>query len=187
MESGVVDFYQHEGSIRIETLSHGRRRPQIVNAQFAGTAENEIVDAVLRLNSLIHVLVAREHQGDAVLFKDRLEARTEVLVRSVEFAIRIQGMVKEADFPGLVSAFELALDPSQLIGVHVSAIECEETRFDLLEAVIALAVHIERLVEALVGIIVIAQRSVKLYTGIEQGFVGVFEFQLEVLGSLPAV
>ena len=29
------DFHQHEGAVRVEALDHGRRRPDVVKAQFA--------------------------------------------------------------------------------------------------------------------------------------------------------
>ena len=73
-----VDFDQHERLILVEG-HRGHLRPyQISLAQLAARAGNEVGDAVLRFDALVQMVVAREHDVDAVLDQQRLEAQPQV-------------------------------------------------------------------------------------------------------------
>jgi hypothetical protein len=62
-----------------------------------------------------------------------------------------------SDPPPVVGARELFFDPLQLRLVHVVAVQREEACVALLERVEAFAIHVERLVEALCRVVVVAQ------------------------------
>src|SRR6185503_123623 len=79
------------------------------------------------------------------------------------------------------------LEPVELLAIHVVRIEDEKLDVALRERIKALTVHVERFVEALVGIVVVAERGVELDAGIEQRLVRHLELLLKVLWSLSAV
>ncbi len=98
-------------------------------------------------------------------------------------------MVEEADLPVRVAGGQLLLQPRDLRLVHVVAVEREETDAPLgrLERVVPLAVHVERLVEALVRVVVVPERGIELHAGVEQGLVRPFEFIGEIAWRLAAI
>src|SRR6266536_5630072 len=62
----AVDFDQHEGAIFIETCLHHVAAAKIVVYQLSRIALYEVVDSVLRLDSLVGMLVPGENRVDAV-------------------------------------------------------------------------------------------------------------------------
>ena len=74
--------------------------------------------------------------------------------------------MEETDLPRAVRTLQLSFQPSQLLGIHVVAIQREKShpvvRF---KSVIALSIHIEWLVETLLRIIMIAESRVELDSG----------------------
>ena len=93
----------------------------------------------------------------------------------------VERVVEEADLPVRARRPELLLQPRELRLVHVVAVQREEARAALgrLERVVALAAHVEPGVEALIRVVVVAERRVELDSGVEQRAVGLLE--------LPAV
>src|SRR5947209_9079306 len=93
------DFHQRESLIGVKSLLRIRRGPQIVWAQLAGVPQHEIIDAILRLQSLITMLVAGHDHVDSALLKNRLQQTAQINIRAMVPAVRIQRMMKETDFP----------------------------------------------------------------------------------------
>src|ERR1700733_15842949 len=97
-------------------------------------------------------------------------------------------MVKISDFPGRRSTAQFPLEPVELRGVHVIAVEHNEANIALGERVIALPPHVKRLVEALDGIVMVPQARIELHPGsIEQRLVGLLEFNAEIPRGMPSI
>jgi len=67
----------------------------------------------------------------------------------------MQRVMKKANLP-VRGARELLLEPAHLLRIHVIAVEREESGIRTLETVIAFTNHVEGLVKALIGIVMIA-------------------------------
>jgi hypothetical protein len=67
------------------------------------------------------------------------------------------------------------------------AVEHEEARASLRERVVALTVHVERLVVALRGVVMVPERGVEGHLCVEQDLVGLLELVDEILRALAAV
>src|SRR5262245_22061855 len=66
-------FKQHEVKVAIERLRGQRRRLlHIASTELASSSGDKIIDSLLRFDSLIHVIVSRQHYIDSILHKDRL-------------------------------------------------------------------------------------------------------------------
>src|SRR5581483_7545834 len=97
-------------------------------------------------------------------------------------------MVEEANLPLRLRRPQILLEPRELLGIHVIAVQSEELDVTFLERVVAFAIHVEGLVQRLeFGIVMVAERSVKLYSGVEQGLVGELKFPGEVGGRVAAI
>src|SRR5579871_1840172 len=96
-------------------------------------------------------------------------------------------MVKEADLPGGIRIGQRFAEPLQLVGVHVIAIQGEELGVPPLERIITFAVHVKRLIKALVGIVVVPQRGIEFYAGGKQRLIRVLKLFLEVVGTLASI
>src|SRR5215213_7806343 len=94
------DFEDHERHVLVERLrGQGRVVVHVAVAQLAARARDEIVDAFLRLDALVEVLVAGEDYVDAVLQKDRLDDLAQRSVGAVLAARRVRRVVKEGYLP----------------------------------------------------------------------------------------
>ena len=80
-------------------------------------------------------------------------------------------MVEKTDLPVGSRIGKFFFEPVQLLGIEVIAIERKEMNIALFEGIILLAVHVEEFVKALVGVVVIPERRVKLDAGIQQRLV----------------
>src|SRR5450631_2463081 len=98
-------------------------------------------------------------------------------------------MVKKADFPtGVARALQLFLQPIQLLGIHVIAVQGEELHVALFKGVVSGAIHVEGFVEALdAGVVVVAQRGVEFDPRIQEFLVRAGEFSFEVRSFVAAV
>ncbi len=96
-------------------------------------------------------------------------------------------MMEKRDLPIRPCVLHFFLEPGELIRVHVVAVQREKAHVALLEAVIALAAHVEQLIVALIGVVVIAERCIELYPGIQQELVGNFKLLFIIPGAAPAV
>jgi hypothetical protein len=99
----------------------------------------------------------------------------------------IQRVMKEGNLPFRVGLRQRLLQPVHLRRGHVGAVEREELGVALPERVVALSVHVERLVVPLRRIVVIAERRVELHAGLENRLVRLLELLHEVGRSLAAV
>src|SRR5678815_1452690 len=97
--------------------------------------------------------------------------------------------MKEHDLPSRAARRQLLVEPVELCLVDVIAVECEEPNPILrLETVEALAVHVERLVVPLHGgVVMVAERGVELYAGIQQWFIRNRKLLIEVARFLAAI
>ena len=99
-------------------------------------------------------------------------------------ARRIHRVMEEHDLPVRPAARELLLEPRRAAPCPCSCCRGQRTarsRSAGLEGVVALAVHVERLVEPLVGVVVIPERGVELHARVEQRLVRL----LELLDVVP--
>src|SRR5438552_11467836 len=96
-------------------------------------------------------------------------------------------MVKKADLPGGAGTRKLLSYPAQLLVIHVIAVECKKLRIAALEAVVALSIHVERFVKALVRIVVVAQRRIEFDSRVKQRLVRILELPPEVRGAFASV
>ena len=184
----AVDLDQHEAlSVSKPLAVSAELLDDVAGAQLGRAAGGEVVDALLRLEPLVEVLVAGEDDVEVVLDEQRLDDRAQVDFRAVAAARRIERMMEEGNLPLRVRLRQLLLEPALLVLVHVVAVEREEADVLLLIGVEALAVHVEGLVEALVRIVVIAERRIELDVGVEQRLVRALELRDEVLRPLGAV
>ena len=96
------DLDQHEGVVAVEAVRGELRvRTDVAAPQPRRAALDEVVDALLRLDALVEVLVAREHHAHAVLRRRAARAARAVALRAVEAARRVERVVEEGDLPGL--------------------------------------------------------------------------------------
>src|SRR5439155_7229467 len=78
MHLGAGDFDGHETLILVEKSRRFRVRPHVAFPQLAGGARDEIVDAFLRLEPFVDVVVAGEDGGDTGADGSRLEEEAQV-------------------------------------------------------------------------------------------------------------
>ena len=104
------------------------------------------------------------------------------------FGRRVQSVMEEADLPVLISGIlQLLLQPGELLGVHVVAIEGEEADISFFKSVVTSSIHIENFVQALIWIVVIPQRRIEFDARVQQGLVRRLELLLKILGAAAAV
>jgi len=98
-------------------------------------------------------------------------------------------MMEKRDLPGIGGAFELLLDPLDLLRNRVAAFQREEPHIALrgLERVVTLRLHVEVALKALLDGIVIAERGIELHARVDQRLVRHFELVPEVLRALRPV
>src|SRR5690242_627750 len=77
--------------------------------------------------------------------------------------------------------------PRKLRGIHVIRIENKEADIAFLEGIISLFIHVKKLIETLVRVVVVAQGGTKLYAGIEQCFIGRLKLLHQILWTLRSV
>jgi hypothetical protein len=70
-------------------------------------------------------------------------------------------VVKEADLPSGSRNSQLFPEPFELSGVHVGAIQRKELNTTFFDRVVSPAVHVKRLVEAFVRIVVVAEGGIE--------------------------
>ncbi len=110
---------------------------------------------------------------------------------------RIQRVMLQSDLPLGARLRRFMLEPLHLLAIEVGAVEREEPhpripprdRIDRRrKGVIAVAIHVERLVEHLLRVVVIAEHRVELDAGVEQQLVRFLELQPVILrGGGPFV
>jgi hypothetical protein len=165
-----------------------RAAPDVAFAQLAGRSGGEVLDALLRPNALVEMLVAGERKVDAVFLQQRFDERPERQVGSVSFARRVDRMMHEHDLPLCCRLRELSLEPVQLPRAHVAAVEREELCRSLAERIEPFAVHVERLVSHLDGrVVVVAERRIERHFPVHQRAIRLFELQKEIACGLAAV
>src|SRR5687768_1569101 len=97
-------------------------------------------------------------------------------------------MMEERDLPVGTAGGELLVQPLELLGVDIVAVDREEANAVLgLEAVVLLVVHIEQLVLNLARIVVIAERRVELHAAVDQRLVRDRELLLIVARTFPPI
>src|SRR5437868_2826962 len=92
-----------------------------------------------------------------------------------------------SDLPFGIRFAQLVLDPIELRGIHVVAVENEKLDFALLERIVTLAVHVEWLVKNFVGVVVVPEAGIELYSCIEHRLVRLFELTVKVAGLVATV
>ena len=99
MEFVARDFEQHEALIGIEAFFHVFRRAKVARHQLAGIPQDEVIDGIDRLQSLVHMLVPRKDGIYTIFFEQRGQPRAQIEVRTVIPAIRVERVVEVAEFP----------------------------------------------------------------------------------------
>jgi hypothetical protein len=141
----------------------------------------------LWFDPFVEVLVPGEHDVHPVLDEQRFHLRAQVDFRTVPAAGGIQRVMEVGDLPPIVRGRELILEPLQLLLVHVVAVENEEAGVAFGVGVVAVTVHVERFVEPLRRVVVIAERGVEGNLGVEQRLIRLLELLDEVLRPFGAV
>src|SRR6187200_2763654 len=97
--------------------------------------------------------------------------------------------MKEHDLPARAARGQLLVEPVELCLVDVVTVQREEPDVILrLETIEALSVHVERLVVSLHrGVVMVAERGVELYAGIQQWFIRNRKLLIEVARFLAAI
>src|SRR6478672_12684155 len=72
------DLYQHEALVRIKTFHSLPGLAKVMRHQLAGIAQDKVVDIIFRLDSLVHVLMAREHRVHAITLEERKDLRAQI-------------------------------------------------------------------------------------------------------------
>ena len=83
--------------------------------------------------------------------------------RAVALGVRVERVMEVADLPVLARVAQRAVEPFELPPIHQRAVEREEADVVARVGVVALAVHVVRLVGHLLGPIVIAERGLELH------------------------
>jgi len=102
-------------------------------------------------------------------------------------AVRIERVMEETDFPFVARPFQRVVYPQPLLVVEVVAVQHEEACVALRKGVVAFAAHVERLIETVARIVVVAECRVEANARVEQRPVRPFEFQHEVPRRLSAI
>ena len=83
------DLYQHEALVTIKTFHSLPGLAKVMRHQLAGITQDKVVDIVFRLDSLVHVLMAREHRVHAITLEEWKDLRAQISVRTMVPAIVI--------------------------------------------------------------------------------------------------
>ena len=83
------DLHQHEALVGIKTFHSLPGLAKVMRHQLAGIAEHKVVDIIFRLDSLIHVLMAREHRVHAIALEERKNLRAQIGIGAMMPAIII--------------------------------------------------------------------------------------------------
>ena len=122
----TVDLHGHERAVGVEPSCRDRAfLVQVALPQLAARADDEMRKALLRLGPFVEVLMTGEDDGDVAGEEQGLERRTEVHVRPVAAARRIERMVEVRNDP-LVAARELFRQPRDLLRRRVVAFDGDE-------------------------------------------------------------
>src|SRR5882757_7505601 len=119
----ACDFDQHESTIRVETFRGVRRRPQIVETEFAGVSHYEIIDAFLGLEPLVDMLVAGQHHVHPGLLEDGFDPGPQIQVSPMKFGVRVKGMMEITNVPVCSGLRKLFREPIYLRGIHIIAVQ----------------------------------------------------------------
>src|SRR6185369_6358832 len=114
---------------------------------------------------------AGEYGIDSVMNEHRLEDQSKPSCPTAITTGRVERMVKETDLPLCLGLAEAFVEPAKLRAIEIRGVEREELDacrdlcqqiFRRREAVVAFAVHVEKRVNDLVRVVVIAKRGVEL-------------------------
>src|SRR5688572_14184681 len=93
------NLHQHEVRVGVEAGRGPTRSAQVVDPQRTGRTTREVLDAVLRRDALVEMLVSAQDDIQALSNEDRLERRTEARRRKLVPARGVEGMMKEGNLP----------------------------------------------------------------------------------------
>ena len=184
--SSPADLDDHEVVVAVEASGGHVRGAEVPRAQRATAAGHPVHDpALLGLDALVDVVVPGERGAHAVPDEERLQDRPRFEGRAVGPAGRVQGVVEEGDLPVGARGRELLRQPVELRLVQVAGVEREEAHAPLghvrgsapglLERVVALASHVEGLVEAFGRVVVVAEHGTEDDSRVEERPVGRLE------------
>jgi hypothetical protein len=94
----AVDLEDHEVVTLVERLC-GVLPADVASPQFSGASRDEVMDALLRLQPLVKVLVAGKHDVDAIFQEQGLQLIAQRRIRAVPAAGRVDGMMEVRDLP----------------------------------------------------------------------------------------
>src|SRR5688572_2061320 len=140
----VGDLQHQKRQIGIEGSFRQRRTfLNIPLTELAARACNKILNAILRFNSFVDVVVAGENNVYAVPNKDRLERPANAFGRPVPAAGGIRRVMEKRYLPFRVILCQFSFKPLDLGLLEINTIQGVERRDAFLEPVILLAAHIE--------------------------------------------
>src|SRR5712692_6461747 len=78
------DFDQHERPVSVEAFDSVRRWLEVMKTQFPGVSQDEVVDPIMRLDSLVDMIVPGKNDVDSVFLEDRFEQRSQIRIGTVK-------------------------------------------------------------------------------------------------------
>ena len=174
----AVDLHQQERPRRLPNAVSGEPLRRCRRAAACPPIRRRSDDAVLRLDPLVEVIVAGEHDADTVLDEQRLEHRPQL--RSREPCRAPTSRAGGGSRGSSISRdFFSSRSIQPICWVQVGDLEREEADVLLrrLERVIELAVHVEQRRRCCSRVVVVAERGVELDAVIEQRLVGDLELR----------
>ena len=96
-------------------------------------------------------------------------------------------MMKKTDFPVRSGSGQSLFEPSHLFGIEIGSINGKELYIAFLEGIVSLAIHVEEFVEALIGIVVVAEGRIKLHPRIDQRLIRDLKLFLHIKRALTPV
>ena len=178
---------EHEGLVLVEARGREVRALKIALPQLAAGPGDEVMDAALRLQTLVHMVVTGEHDLDAEFQKQRLEQHPKVNVRPVAAGVPVERMVEVRDSPGFDRLLERGPGPGQLRRVQHIGVQHHEPHAPTDVGVVAAPFHVDRRIVDRREVVVIAKGGSERHPGIEQRPIRSRELVLEIRRSLWTV
>src|SRR6266545_4024176 len=185
----LLIFDHHLQVVIVLVVAHGPERTSHVDvavAHLPAGAGDEILDALLRFDAFVNVVVSGEDDVDSVAREEWFDPSSQAEVRAVLSRRGIDGVMEDSDLPLGRRLLQHAFEPAGL--GHVESGRIDHEKFGqpvaFFDCVVALAAHVEERVPALVSSpvshVVVPEHGVKLHALPDQSSVGALEFLFEV-------
>src|SRR5215813_3704410 len=183
----IIDFHLHIVIVIVE--AHVPERTSHIDvafADFSAGSGDKILDALLRFNAFIGMVMSRENDVDSVASKEGFDYSPQTEIRAVSLSRGVDWMMEDRDLPFCRGLLQYALKPTSLGRVKIGRVHHEEfgQSVAFFDRVIALTAHVELRVMALVLApvlhVVVSEHGVKLHAFSNKAGVGALEFLCEM-------